>query len=40
MKESYTFDRPAMIDLSTKGYISTIEANVKRTRMGFESSVR
>ena len=40
MEEPFTFDRPAMIDLPTKGSISTIQANVKRTRMGFGSSAR
>lgn len=40
MKEPFTFDRPAMIVLPTKGSISTIQANVKRTRMGFGSSAR
>ena len=29
-----------MIDLPTKGSISTIQANVMRTRMGFGSSAR
>jgi hypothetical protein len=40
MEEPFTFDRSAMIDLPTKGSISTIQANVKRTRMGFGSSAR
>ena len=40
MKEPFTFDRHALIYLPTKGFISTIQANVKRTRIGFGSSAR
>ena len=40
LKEPFTFNRPVMIDLPTKESISTIQANVKRTMMGFESSAR
>ena len=40
LKQPFTFDRPVMIDLPTKGSISTIQANMKRTRMGFGSSAR
>ena len=29
-----------MIDLPTKGFISTIQANMKRKKMGFRSSAR
>ena len=40
MKEPFTFDKTATIDLPTEGTISTIQANVKRTIMGFGSSAR
>lgn len=40
MKQPFTFDRPAMVDLPSKGSISIIQANVKRTRMGFGSKAR
>ena len=40
LKEPFTFDRPVMIDLPTKGSSSTIQANVKYTRMGFGSNAR
>ena len=40
LKEPFIFDEPVMMDLPTKGFISTIQTNVKHTKMGFGSSAR
>ena len=40
MKEPFTFDTPAMIDFPTKGFIFTIQGNIKRIRIRFGLSVR
>jgi hypothetical protein len=33
-KEPFTFDRPQIVDLPSKGSITSLQANVQRTRMG------
>ena len=33
-KEPFTFDRPQIVDLPSRGSIASLQANVQRTRMG------
>ena len=35
-KEPFTFDRPQIVDLSSRGSIASLQANVQRTIMGRE----